>query len=90
MLLIFGECNIKGMHVKLLLCVPQGNHRDITRVQQCFISEKNLTNYGEFEKQKRIKLHLTTTVGNILTVLAHLEENPHTFIYAVAIETDFT
>ena len=54
--------------------------------------EKNLKNYGEFEKKKRNKPHLSTTailLDNTLMILAYLKEHPHPSIHAVATETDF-
>ena len=81
-LLIFGKYKRNAREAAILYATryPQRHHS----CAMFYNIEKNLRNFGEFEKKKRNKPHSSTTADNTLMVVAHLEENPYTSIRAVA------
>jgi len=62
MLLIFGEYK---RNAREAITLPQDTQRHHPCATMFYNIEKNLRNYGEFEKKKRNKLHLSTA-NNLL------------------------
>ncbi|CAK9819073.1 hypothetical protein ANTQUA_LOCUS10034 [Anthophora quadrimaculata] len=84
MMLILGECNRNAREAANLYAAkyPERHHPS---AQTFYSIEKNLRSYGEFQKKRRSKP--ITIEGNVVTVLAHVEENLHTSIRTISVDT---